>query len=47
MSELHAEAHQYRERIRKAKLHVYEQYQWRKGPDGRTYRRQADYMPLA
>ena len=38
-----AEAQQYRERIRKAKLHVYEQYLWRKDLM-QDYQRQVAYM---
>ena len=38
-----AEAQQYRERIRKAKLHVYEQYLWRKDLMA-DYNKQIDYM---
>ena len=38
-----AEAQQYRERIRKAKLHVYEQYLWRKDMMV-DYRKQVEYM---
>jgi hypothetical protein len=38
-----AEAQQYTERIRKAKLHVYEQYLWRKDLMV-DYRRQVEYM---
>lgn len=38
-----AEAQQYRERIRKAKLHVYEQYLWRKDMM-QDYKQQVEYM---
>ena len=40
---LRAEAQQYRERIRKAKLHVYEQYLWRKDMM-QDYQQQVEYM---
>ena len=40
---MHAEAQQYRERIRGAKLRVYEQYLWRKQLMA-DHRKQADYM---
>ena len=43
MSVMCAEAQQYRERIRKAKQHVYEMYLWRKDLM-QDYRRQVDYM---